>query len=365
MTAIDPKRAARRRKMRLVALGLALLPSMVAFEVGLRLFAPQTNPYAGISLFVPDPDPEIGSRLRPGLEARVRSGTGEMEMVINSHGMRGPERPKAKPPGVRRVLVLGDSFTCGAVPFEEGFPARLEALLGPGVEVLNAGVPGWATREQSAWFRRDGPGFGPDQVVVAFFVGNDLEENQREKRLLVVGGELVSGRGWFRELRNRSHAYRFIKALPERLSCALAGESVGLRRYHELERDRLAVCARQGDPFARGWEAARTGLAAIRDAAAPRRVVVLAIPDEVQVDRRLFDAVCARYGLDPAAYDLDLPQARLAAICRELGLELLDPLAEMRERTARGEVLYIPDDSHWNGEGNAVAAAQLAEALRD
>jgi len=78
---------------------------------------------------------------------------------INAFGFRGPERPMAKPPGVLRVAVLGDSTTYGwFVAEEDTFARQLEGRLAgavPGrtVEVLNAGVPAyslWMIREQYA-----------------------------------------------------------------------------------------------------------------------------------------------------------------------------------------------------------------------
>ena len=53
-----------------------------------------------------------------------------------------------KPPGVFRILVLGDSFTVGAnVRQEEAYPKvlekRLQSVYGPRIQVVNAGVGGW------------------------------------------------------------------------------------------------------------------------------------------------------------------------------------------------------------------------------
>lgn len=363
---IGAGRARLRRRLRLAVAGGVVLLGLLAAELALRLFAPAPGQFE-VSLFVPDPDPLIGYRMRPGLRARVRwTGSDEpMEVAINGWGMRDPERPREKPPGVRRVMVLGDSFTHGAVPREQGFCAQLEALLGAGHEVWNTGVPGWATREQAAWFARDGRGFAPDAVVLAFFVGNDLLENQRQRQQEVQDGELVSRRSFWRQLRNRSRLYRLLKALPERLSCALSGDSLAARRYHEEEAERLRVCAPDADQrFAEGWRAAAEGLRAIREAAKPLPLVVLAIPDEVQVDPALLRAVCARTGEDPARFQLGAPQARLAALCRELELPLIDPLEELRARTAAGQAQYLPLDSHWNARANQLAAERLAAALR-
>lgn len=50
---------------------------------------------------------------------------------VNTLGLRGPDRPIEKPPGVARVAVLGDSVVWGwGVAEEDGMVARLEARLG-------------------------------------------------------------------------------------------------------------------------------------------------------------------------------------------------------------------------------------------
>ena len=70
----------------------------------------------------------------------------------NSDGFRDRE-PGEKRPGVPRVVVLGDSYVFGwAVLEAETFPTRAEALLrreGRAVEILNAGVPGYNTEQES------------------------------------------------------------------------------------------------------------------------------------------------------------------------------------------------------------------------
>ncbi len=64
----------------------------------------------------------------------------------NSLGFRAPERPLAKPPGVRRVVLMGDSITFGTgVDDADALGVQLQAAVtGSGLEVWNAGVPGYA-----------------------------------------------------------------------------------------------------------------------------------------------------------------------------------------------------------------------------
>lgn len=92
---------------------------------------------------------------------------------INSRGMRGPrEYPTAKPPGARRVVVIGDSFTFGEdVRDEQVYTALLEHAF-EGVEVLNLGVRGYGTDQQVLRFEREGLALDPDLVILGFFLEN-------------------------------------------------------------------------------------------------------------------------------------------------------------------------------------------------
>jgi len=102
---------------------------------------------------------------------------------INSFGLRGPEIKLDKPVDVKRILVLGDSFTYGVyVNDNETYCAFLQELLrveGHKVEVINAGyADGWAPQEHYAWLINRGLDFDPDIIVYGFFIGNDIGGRQ-------------------------------------------------------------------------------------------------------------------------------------------------------------------------------------------
>ena len=93
--------------------------------------------------------------------------------------------PSAKPAGVRRIAVLGDSMVAGlAVPEPETMCGVLETLLNgepePRVEVMNFGISASAPAQELALYRGLVRRFAPDVVVLTFFSGNDLSDTLYE-----------------------------------------------------------------------------------------------------------------------------------------------------------------------------------------
>lgn len=97
---------------------------------------------------------------------------------LNRAGFRSREFGP-KPPGVFRILSLGDSCTFGVTALDHGFylkepyPQRLERMvgeqLGPGkVEVLNAGVPGYNSFHGVMLLRTKLRNLAPDVITVRF-----------------------------------------------------------------------------------------------------------------------------------------------------------------------------------------------------
>ncbi len=103
--------------------------------------------------------------------------------AINRLGYRSPERPKAKPPGVRRVLAAGGSTTFDVLADDNGatWPNRLEERLRGSrpVEVWNAGFPGWTTLESLISLAIRDLDLAPD-VVLLYHGVNDLQPASHE-----------------------------------------------------------------------------------------------------------------------------------------------------------------------------------------
>jgi lysophospholipase L1-like esterase len=96
----------------------------------------------------------------------------------NAHGLRDRDRPP-KPPGVKRVLVIGDSYTWGyAVAEEEAYPQVAERMLAAAgradIEVVNGGIPDYNSRQERALLEQLLPVYEPDAVFLAYVV-NDAE----------------------------------------------------------------------------------------------------------------------------------------------------------------------------------------------
>ena len=127
-------------------------------------------------------DPRLGWRNIPGWSGE----TNGKPLTINSRGMRDREYALAKPAGVTRVLVLGDSYTWGyGVANQEIYTEVLERSLAKGgakVEVINSGVSGWGTDQEYLFLERDGIKYQPDVVVLALFLFNDPENNASSRQ---------------------------------------------------------------------------------------------------------------------------------------------------------------------------------------
>lgn len=103
---------------------------------------------------------------------------GGVEVRTNRFGMRSPEHVVPRPPGVRRVLLLGESTTMGAfVEQDRSYAAVLQARLDaahPGAyEVINAGTGAWTIWQSSVLLQELGDALDPE-VVVVYHQANDF-----------------------------------------------------------------------------------------------------------------------------------------------------------------------------------------------
>jgi lysophospholipase L1-like esterase len=113
-------------------------------------------------------DPLIGHEHRPNAHARLMG----VDVDINALGYRGREIAISRTPGIRRILMLGDSFTEGwGVAVDETVSRRLEILFdqrGMAVEVVNAGVGNSGSVQEVQGFLTRHARLNPDLVILNF-----------------------------------------------------------------------------------------------------------------------------------------------------------------------------------------------------
>ncbi|MFT5685335.1 MAG: lysophospholipase L1-like esterase, partial [Myxococcota bacterium] len=90
-----------------------------------------------------------------------------VEVRINSLGLRGPEPVMPRPDGVRRILTTGDSSVFGfGVPEEAVFSEVAALALGPGIESINAAIPGYSSYQSINLLRLRALKTEPDLIVI-------------------------------------------------------------------------------------------------------------------------------------------------------------------------------------------------------
>lgn len=185
---------------------------------------------------------------RPGFRGRDMR---RNPIRLNSKGLRDVEYAVPKPAGVTRILVLGDSVAFGdGVKAEETFSDQLERLLNAGgrtgaYEVLNAGIRGYNTYQQSILLREIGLDYEPDVVLVAYVL-NDAEPLHRQSGLIDRRhSHLIALKDF---IKAHSFLYAFLRRNME-----LMRHRVTPERFVETYDDQFAP----DDP---GWQASRQAL---------------------------------------------------------------------------------------------------------
>jgi hypothetical protein len=313
------------------------------------------NGYAR-TLFAQGPSAELPYRLRPGVSLTL----GGIDVRVNALGLRGPEVAAAPAPGTVRLLVLGDSVVFGqGVTQEETFPARLAARLGERwhvpVEALNAGAQGYDTVAEAAFLTGPGIALAPQGVVVGMSL-NDYDPapaydvtgvlTRRAPTTAAPGlaarSEFLLLLRWLRAWwRGELLTQVLQKKGPEPAAPVVTDGMAALDRLVAMEHLRFYRA-----PAPALWSRLRSALEALRDQASARGMwlIVAIFPEAWQVGVAEPDGT---------------PQARLGALCAELGVRCLDLAPAFR---STGGPLF-QDAQHPNARGLALAADVVADAL--
>src|SRR5579864_984245 len=187
---------------KVVLLIVALLFVALLLEGMLRLgfyhskdFSMEMWKYA-VQLKRPVPNPKLSFAHQPNGHAFLMG----VDVQINSQGLRDYEYSLAKPAGVYRIMLLGDSTTFGwGVPLRDTTAKILERNLNtqhiPGydhVEVLNAGVGNYDTVQEVTYYETRGRTFHPDLVVLVYFINDPEPVPVERKGVLVDSSYLIA-----------------------------------------------------------------------------------------------------------------------------------------------------------------------------
>jgi hypothetical protein len=364
-------------RKRLALLLLILLICLGIAEILVRTFWPQPAFYASPGLYVIDP--KVGHRMKPGLRG-VLGNFAEFttQVRINRLGIRGPEVGPPRP-GVRRVLVLGDSFTFGmGVEEQEALPAQLAAELsrrGAPAEGINAGIGGYGVPDEVRWFEQYGREVHPDVIVLGIFTGNDLQDAAPDRPPAFVShGELLdkaelSRSALFHWLYQHSQLFALVKySLPGPIDRTIR------RTLHMPEpsairglREEMALYDPRNRPRAelggRASEVAIRRLLAL--AQADHSVVVaLLLPSKLQADDVEWNGALRQLGLAPSQVDRTLPNEIFSSVLARCGVPALDLTPILSAAMRRGEVDFFPKDQHYTVAGNRRIAREAARFLR-
>ena len=259
----------------------------------------------------------------------------------NSYGFRDREFSEAKPPGIYRVAVLGDSFAYGnGVPEASRFSNLLDAWLRPrGIEVLNFGFPGNNWPEHISTLERRVLRLRPDFVLLQWGP-NDIERD-RDVAARPRLPTLIPDSGLHESLHARSALYTLLDA----------------------QWIRWQVSRQMGDPYAtylqRLYEDPQSEGSVVA-AALTRRFLAMCRAQEVPVGIVLFPDASFPLGAD---YPLAFLHERLAAFCGDEGLRCVDLLPRFRTVTDHRTLWASPLDPHPGIQANRIAADELLAAF--
>lgn len=270
------------------------------------------------------------------------------------------------------VVFIGDSYTeAGNVPEEETFVKQAARKLG--VTVRNLGRAAYSPLAELIVLKKYGLKCEPKTVVWQIAEANDLEESMSFQHWQTTGRarSQIGEQTWSTRAqawRERSPSHRLFSLLKHRAPWPLEGtfRCADGRTYPVRFLKKPGPEHRPlGNP---GWflisEAISEGAQLLK--ARGVKLIVVVIPMKIRVlgDRVLLSAEAnERLGRDWNLPPVDTLSAQLEGLCSSLGVPFVDATPRLRERTAAGELVFLPFDTHLSAEGHRVVSDLIVAAI--
>lgn len=364
-------------------------------------------------------DPQLGWRHVPNRTIKHIQREYTITESFNSRGARGPEYALDKPPGMYRIVVIGDSFAEGfSVEFEDLFSEilkqRLNDQLDQRFEVINLGVAGYSTDQELLLYRTEGKRYNPDLTILilydndVWFTGQAYYSMMRRGHkplFTIVEGKLklthvpvpppvpqVDSKSAdlflkdgvpFRiriksSLEKYSYLYRWIRQrIKNTASLYSLAQSLGIAEPPEAENP-IPMPKQYGvyqDPYTpeirNAWTVTEALLAELKKEtrSVGSELVVFHAPLHATVYAEDWERFKRNYGLTADGWNRDRVNQELGEVLERLKIDFLNPVKLMRQQAkvlARdGERLYYEGDIHWNRNGNGLVGEMLADFIQE
>ena len=348
-------------------LGVLLVLAVIG-EISLRLFSD-----AGRS--ISRRDDHVGRTLKRNLDVEIHVAEADRRVRIrtNRDGFRSPDRPHAKPQGVRRLAVLGDSYVqATAMRDDDMMTSRLERHLGEGWEVHNFGHSGFSTAQALIAWRHYAKAYAPDVALYVFTLRNDVKNNYQpidpggaarpyfdlDKNGALTLRGVKPSRNPFRALLDNSHLYKWQMDVTGRLGSVLRPRDVGVWEYHVLNTD-------SAPELEEAWKVTEALFAQLRQEveAAGARFAFTYVPVMAHYDADERAYVAELLGPDRTkSLDVAAGERRLKDGLARLRMPLISFLDAFAASCAAGtKVNFL--HGHWNEEGQRIVAEAVYRGL--
>ncbi len=360
-------------------MAMVVIAACIMFaELTLKVISPQ-HCYAYPKGMVQE-DKGLCYKISPDYEGRIKTAEFDITITTNSHGLRDAEHSYEKPNGTLRILGLGDSFQFGVgVQSNQTYLKLLERELqqkGFHAEVINAGVLGYGTRQELQYFKDEGRRYKPEIVILSFYQ-NDLLDNMltaESCNRFVRDGYLVDNFTASQRaasfkiklfLNQKSDLYCLAKNSALRLAPKIRIGDIQANLSSEtvltyLEKGNLSPAIQERFNVTFGL------ILQLKQAvqADGGRLIIVIIPDQLQVDKNILKTITDSYRLDIDKYDLTKLGKILVQFATSQNITAIDLLPDFQQQ-AGNEKLYYPIEAHWNPRGHLLAAEVVGEKIED
>jgi lysophospholipase L1-like esterase len=352
----------------------SVLATLFLLEIGIRIVNPQDLSFWDSHQFrrVQSTPPHFVENIPHGHTNFIG-----VPVAINRDGLRGDEISIPKPPGIIRILAVGDSITFGyGVRVEDTYAKVLERSLnerppvGMRYEVLNGGTLGGSLGDYLHFLNQKATALNPDVVLLGLTLNDILVYSK-------LGSVSETGAAWHRGrppllrkvnhfLLQRSQLYVFCYA---RLKSFLYGSQI--LDINEVRGLNFVTLTPPSEYQNRAWRSSLEMLSQILAFCREHgyRTVVVIFPMQMQLSPMQLQFYRDKYHLRLGDETLSgEPQQRLREFIAAEGVAVVDLLPTYR--THSPEELYLrnsmipADPSHPSVKGHQIAADEIFRALK-